>query len=82
MGEKIAEHAVQVRQHLVVPVTNNGDALLRKPLRPVIIGLLLLLGMLSTVHFDRQTTRAIKVDDVPADRILFSKRKAVELIAA
>jgi hypothetical protein len=39
--------------------------------------------MLSTVHFDRQTeTRAIKVDGVRADRMLLSKRKAVELIAA
>src|SRR5579859_6000164 len=83
MCEQIAQHAFQIRQHLVVPVTNNRDALLRKPLLAAIIGLLPLLGVLSAVDFDRQMeTGAVKVDGVGADRMLLSKRKAAELIAA
>jgi hypothetical protein len=79
--EKIAEHTLQIRQHIVVPVADNGDALRRKPLRSAAVGLLPLFRMLTTVHFDSETeSRTVEIDGVGA--MLFSEREAMELIAA
>ena len=81
--EKIAEHALQIRQHLVVPVADNRDALLGKPLRSTLVGLLALFGVLSAVHFDDEPKmRAIEIDGVWSQWMLPSERKAVELIAS
>jgi len=83
MLEKVAEHPIQIRQHVVVPVANYRDAFLRKPSRPTIIGIFALLCVLSAIHLDRETeARAIEVDGIWTDRMLFSEREAIELIAA
>ncbi len=82
LREKIAQHALQIRQHVVVPVAHDCDALLCQPLRSTVVSLLALFGMLPTVHFDRKAeTRAVEVDRVGADRMLLPKGEAVELVA-
>jgi hypothetical protein len=82
MPEKIAEHSLQVRQDIIVPIANDHDALIRKPGRAAIVGLLHLFGVLPAVDFDHQSeARAIEVDGERSDRMLPSKMKTIELIA-
>ena len=81
MRNQVAEYAVQIRQHVVVPVADDGDALFSEPLRSAIVSLLALLGMLPTIHLNGEMqARTVEVDGVRADRVLLSERKAVELI--
>jgi hypothetical protein len=80
--QKIAEHALQIRQHVVVPVAHNGHAFLSEPSRSLIVGLLALFRMLAAIHFDRETKpRAIEIDGVGSDWVLLPEGKAIELIA-
>src|SRR5690242_1459322 len=83
MREKIAEHALQIREHVVVPVAHNDHALLSKPSRSAIVGLLAIFRMLAAVDFDREMEpRAIEIDGVGSARMLLPEGKAIELIAA
>jgi hypothetical protein len=83
MPQKIAENALQVRQNIIVPVANDHDAFIRKPMRAAIVGLLHLFGVLPAVDLDRQAeARAIEVDGEWSDRMLPSEMKTIELIAA
>jgi hypothetical protein len=83
MREEIAEHARQVRQDVVVPVSNDRHSFVREPACATVIGLLCLFGVLSAVDFDGQTqARTIKVERVRPDWVLPSKMKTVELIPA
>jgi hypothetical protein len=83
MRDKVAQHALQIRQHIVVPISNNRDAFLSEPLCAAIVGLPALLRVLPTIHFDSKTkARAVEVDGVRADRMLLSKGRAGELVAA
>ncbi len=82
MRDKVAQHAFQIRQYVVVPIPNDSDAFFREPLRAAVIGLLAFLRVLSAIHFNGETnTRAVKVDGVGTDRMLLAEREAVELIA-
>ena len=73
--EQVAEHALKIRKDIIVPVADNSDALLGKPLRSAIVGFLCLFGVLRAVHFDGQSKRcAIKIDDERPDRMLLSER--------
>src|SRR5439155_8998924 len=82
MREKIAKHALQVREHIVVPISNNHHAFLGEPARTTVISLLLLFGMLSTVNLNRETeARTIEIKRKWSDRMLPSEMKTVELIA-
>jgi hypothetical protein len=40
MTEQVAEHAIEVRENVVVPVTNNGDVLLVQPRSSTVVRLL------------------------------------------
>jgi hypothetical protein len=83
MPKKIAEDALQVRQDIIVPVANDHNALLSKPSRAAIVGLLHLFRVLPAVDLHRQAeARAIEVDGEGPDRMLPPEMKPVELIAA
>ena len=83
VGEKIAEHTGQIRQHIVVPVPNDSHAFLGEPARTAVVSLLLLLGMLSTVDFNGEPqARAVEIKCERPDRMLPSEMKTIELIAA
>jgi hypothetical protein len=82
VGEKLAEHSGQIRQDVVVPVPNDSHALLCEPMRPAVVSLPLLLGMLSTVDFNGEPqARAIEIKCERTDGMLPSEVKAIELIA-
>jgi hypothetical protein len=82
MREQVAEHAFKIRQKIVVPVADNGDTLLGKPLCSAIVGFLRLFGVLSAINFDGQAKWCtIKIDNERSDRMLLSERKAIELSA-
>jgi hypothetical protein len=83
MGQKITEHAGQIRQDVIVPVANDCHAFLSQPARAAIVSLFLLFGMLSAVDFNGEPqARAIEIKCKWPDRMLPSEMKTVELIAA
>ena len=83
MREKIAKHALQVQQNIIVPIANDHHAFLGEPARTAVISLLPLFGMLSTVDLNREAeARTIEVKRKWSDRVLPSEMKTVELIAA
>ena len=81
MREKIAKHARQVREHIVVPIANDHHAFLGEPARTAVISLLPLFGMVPTVDLNRETeARTIEIKREWSDRVLPSEMKTVELI--
>jgi hypothetical protein len=79
--KKIAEHALQIRQHVIIPVTHDGDAPLGKPLRSPIVGAFAF-SMLSAVDFDSEAeARAIEIDGVWSYGMLLPERETIELVA-
>jgi 2-methylisocitrate lyase-like PEP mutase family enzyme len=81
MREEVAEHALQVRQNIVVPIANDHDTSFGKPACTTVVRLLHLFGVLSAIDFDRQAeARAIEVKREWADRMLLPEVKAFELI--
>ena len=81
MREKIAKHAFQVQQNVIVPIANDHHPFLGEPARAAVISLLPLFGMLSTVDLNREAeTRTIEVKRKWSDRVLPSEMKTVELI--
>ena len=83
MREKIAKHALQVQQNIIVPIANDHHAFLGEPARTAVISLLLLFGMLSTVDLNREAeARTIEVERKWSDRALPPEMKTVELITA
>ena len=83
MREKIAKHALQVQQNIIVPIANDHDTFLGEPAGAAVISLLLLFGMLSTVDLNREAeARTIEVKRECSDGVLPSEMKTVELIAA
>jgi len=82
LSDKIAEHAVQVGQNLIVPIADDGDAILSTPGCSTIVRLFAQLRVLAAVDFDcKAQLRAIEVDGIWPNRMLPPETQSIELIA-
>jgi hypothetical protein len=54
VNQKVLDHALQVGQHIVVPVTDDSDIFVGKPTRAMIVSVLPRFCMLSTIDFDSE----------------------------
>src|SRR5260370_29242515 len=74
--ENRQDHAICIRQHIVVPEAQNTVAPLFEPARPGRVTLFIR-RVLSAVHFnDELRCRAQEIDDVGADRLLAAKAES------
>src|SRR6185437_14382629 len=75
------DHAIRIRQHVIVPEPHNTTAARFQPARPPCV-VILKYRMLATIDFDDELCRgAEEVDDVGSDRLLPTEAEAVELLA-
>ena len=80
MRQKVFDHAPQVGQHIVVPVTDDSDILVPKPTRAMIIRVLPCIRVLPTIDFNSEAkTGTVKVQRIRPDRMLPSELETVDL---
>ena len=74
LDKEVAEHSVEIRQNIIVPVANDGDTLLGKPGCSTIVRLLAQLRVLAAIDFnDKAQLRAIEIDGIWSNRMLPSE---------
>jgi hypothetical protein len=71
---KVSKDALEIAEDIVVPISNDGDVFLGKPLRAALVCALLLCGMLTAVSFDGEPkSRAEEIKREWPDRMLSSE---------
>ena len=82
VGDEVSQHALQIIEDFVVPISDDCDIFLGEKARTTSIRLLLLRGMLPAIEFDGEAeTRAVEIERKRSDRVLPSEMQAVELVA-
>ena len=75
-------HAVGVRQHIIVPEADDAESLLLRPPCASLVGFNLS-RMLAAIDFDDQPSlETQKVDDIGSKRDLVAKTRPIDLLAS